>query len=399
MPPSSGKNKLIALFEHRTVQVFFTTLAVSLFLFLALKTCIKAHRAAGYDFHSYLVAAKTIWHGHSPYVNLREFPYLYPLFLGFILIPMTELSYSLACALWLLFNYLALAHLLKRLCDWITPHADLNGKRVWAGVHCAIWLLIPALQNDFYNGQVNLIVLWLCALFFHAYARDKNNLGSLCLAIAIAIKLYPAMFLFFLLIRGEYRIFLQTVVFSAVLCLIPGILIGSSIFPIYQNYLYEMVVHQFQGILGDEAFRIKLSVPGILFHYLPSQPRPLWLHLLLCAPVFALLIPAIRAYRPDRGLALFSVLCIGILLVQPISEMHHLVLLIPAAMLFILRMLDRSDAFFDHRFVALSLFSFFFYTGRANKPGPLLFMAVVVLFVAVLWEIRKQEDNPRQKAE
>src|SRR5262245_3076639 len=77
---------------------------------LCVHMLLKAHRPQGYDFSSYLLSADALLQGKNPYQTESIFPYLYPLFLCFFLIPFLTLPYWLSSFLWFFINLLSLIY-------------------------------------------------------------------------------------------------------------------------------------------------------------------------------------------------------------------------------------------------------------------------------------------------
>lgn len=67
---------------------------------LLVQTMHKAYRTVAYDFTSYLLSSEALFEGKNPYVTGTLFPYIYTLFLAFVLTPMTVLPYWLANLCW-----------------------------------------------------------------------------------------------------------------------------------------------------------------------------------------------------------------------------------------------------------------------------------------------------------
>ena len=67
---------------------------------LALQTNGMAFRHGRADLWSYLLSAKALQSGGNPYATASPFPYIYPLFLAFVLVPLAVAPYVLAVWLW-----------------------------------------------------------------------------------------------------------------------------------------------------------------------------------------------------------------------------------------------------------------------------------------------------------
>src|SRR2546425_135045 len=95
---------------HKALRVLLLILAV---VFLA-QTHRKAARPGGYDFTSYLQSAQALAAGADPYHTGTPFPYIYPLFLAFLLVPLTYVPSAVAVTLWFALGAACLHISLKR---------------------------------------------------------------------------------------------------------------------------------------------------------------------------------------------------------------------------------------------------------------------------------------------
>jgi len=102
--------------QDRISKFFFSrrglTLSFSLSLLILLIYFVqmfgKAYRDNGYDFTSYLLSSEALFAGTNPYQTGSPFPFIYPLFLCVVLMPLTLLPYWLSNAIWFLLNVAAL---------------------------------------------------------------------------------------------------------------------------------------------------------------------------------------------------------------------------------------------------------------------------------------------------
>src|SRR5687767_16017455 len=79
---------------------------------LGAQTWHKAFRPGGNDLTSYLLSARALWDGQSPYGLDTPFPYIYPLFLAFAIVPLAILPYGAAVIGWFAASVAALGALL-----------------------------------------------------------------------------------------------------------------------------------------------------------------------------------------------------------------------------------------------------------------------------------------------
>ena len=178
-------------------------LMAGLIVLFLVQTLQRASRVEGYDFTSYLLSAQGLLHGGNPYDTASPFVYVYPLFLAFILIPLTVIPYGLACVIWFSLSATCLfagSMLLVQMAeDEVKASVDLDLAVPGLAI-CAI--LFAPIHSNLLNGQVNLIVFFCCVMFFRCFRRNGAVWAAAWLAAAIAIKLLPAVLLLFLLVRS-----------------------------------------------------------------------------------------------------------------------------------------------------------------------------------------------------
>jgi hypothetical protein len=138
------------------------------------------------------------------------------------------------------------------------------------GTH-AVWVTPfvvagPATISTFQVGNVQLAMIALTALAMWAFDRRALVLGGALLAIAIAGKLYPGVFVLYLLLRGEWRAIGWTAVFGIALIAISLADVGWE--------PYRAFLHEMPRLMSGEAFSAfrnpagivgNGSVPGIVF--------------------------------------------------------------------------------------------------------------------------------------
>jgi alpha-1,2-mannosyltransferase len=138
------------------------------------------------------------------------------------------------------------------------------------GTH-AVWLTPfviagPATIATFQVGNVQMVMIALAALAMLAFDRRAYPLGGALLAFAILGKLYPGVFVLYLLLRREWRAVAWTAVFGAVLV---AVSIADVGWQPYRAFLHEM-----PGLMSGEAFAAfrspnaignNGSIPGVVF--------------------------------------------------------------------------------------------------------------------------------------
>ena len=209
---------------------------------LGAQTWHKAFRADGNDLTSYLLSARALWDGQSPYGLETPFPYLYPLFLAFAIGPLTLLPYGAAVIAWFAASVAALGIVLKR---WS------HGSKL--AMAAAVLVTFNIIQNNLLNGQVNFLVVLCCLLAVAAAGppqgghyvlavgaagppqgghsvglatpRRRELVAGAWLGVGIAVKLMPALLVVYFLVRRRFLATLVALVSAVALALLPSVLL------------------------------------------------------------------------------------------------------------------------------------------------------------------------------
>jgi hypothetical protein len=304
---------------------------------LLLVLVVQAFRMAyqGNDFTAYLFAAETLWNGQNPYQIQTTLPYLYPLFLATILVPLVFIPYWLAVTLWTALSLgglvVACAAMLRVAQD--ACRAPLDRRLAMPALIILLIFFMPILSNTL-HGQVNTIVLLCCVMFYCDYTRQRGVRAAAWLAVGIAIKLLPGLLVVFLLVRRQYRIVLWTALFATLCCLLPFAVAGRQTFTLYQGYLDAFVLPSMAAVRTNTPTHF--SLPGSIHDLLPAVPGS-WLKLVCglgtAAALFAIEWAAHRAKAAGRDVWPFCAYLVGCLLLSPVVENHHFVMAVPAVWL------------------------------------------------------------------
>ncbi|TQM37237.1 glycosyltransferase family 87 protein [Pseudonocardia cypriaca] len=175
--------------------------------------------------------------------------------------------------------------------------------------------LEPVLQTIEF-GQINLVLMALVALDC-LVPRTKWPRGML-IGIAAAIKLTPAVFVLFFLLRRDYRAAATAAVSGTVATVIGFVVAPAQSWEFWSDPAGGVSGSPFFSNQTFEAMLVRAGVDG-------TARTATWL--LLSAGLFALAAPAIR--RAPAPLALVALAAVG-LLVSPTSWSHHWVWVAPA---------------------------------------------------------------------
>jgi alpha-1,2-mannosyltransferase len=278
------------------------------------------------DLQVYRLGVQAMWHGDDMYGTLPKttfgigLPFIYPPFAALALGPFAILPWDAAEVSFFAVSVLALA---------VTLY--LTARRIWGGgrdvvlwvTACALplGLLLEPVHSTLDFGQVNLLLMVLVAADCLS-VRPRWRRGML-VGIAAAIKLTPAAFIIYFLVRRDYR--------AAVTAAVTGAVATALAFAVLPQ---ESVRYWFGGMgnvsgLSGSAFHTNQSIQGVLARFRVSEPAFTALWLLLSAALLALVVAAMRRATPNPPLAL-AFNAVFTLLVSPISWSHHWVWIAPA---------------------------------------------------------------------
>lgn len=221
----------------------------------------------------------------------------------------------------------------------------------------AVLLALRPIQGDLVHGNVNLFILATVVLAIYAFSRGWDVTAGLSLALGIACKITPALFLPYLFWKRAWKTLAAALVGLALwLLVVPGLYFGwqrnwESLTSWIDGMVLPYVVkneitseHQNQSLPGvlERIFRHRPAIvhPNQTEEFLnvaDASPRTLSLAMKGCMATFCLLVAwRCRAPRNDRTdwrwMAEFGVVVLGMLIFSERTWKHHAVtLLIPFA--------------------------------------------------------------------
>jgi hypothetical protein len=185
-----------------------------------------AHHHEGLDFQDYYYSTKAVLRGKSIYdhqamlalaradIGTTGLPaYVYPPLLTVLFVPLTRLPYATAWVAWLALDQLLLVAAVVA-CARICAE---RGARAPGALFCATFVLLgasafePTLDHD-WQGQSNTLVLALSAwaLYQHLQRTPSDWKTGALLAPAVLLKLFPGIFLPYLVLRRRWGAALWT---------------------------------------------------------------------------------------------------------------------------------------------------------------------------------------------
>jgi hypothetical protein len=299
--------------------------------------------AGGADINTLLVATRRFWAGISTYDLPRmgapdQFltgPHSepYPPTTFALLWPWSAMPDALWRASWLLLGLLALAGLIVLVYRGIGRPTAAEGL-----VAVGLALLLLPVRETIFEGQFGILVALCMVGAALAWERHRDRLAGALLAVAIAVKLTPALLLLYLLLRRRFRVVAWAAGWSAALLLASLPLVGTR----WIDYARLM-----GPISRGTAFAGNQSLPGVILRLLrpgmsgqpilPPPPPITALSTVAQLAVLAALGVAILRFgapldapggetdgdaRPRRWTELALVLVV-LPLIQPFAWFHH----------------------------------------------------------------------------
>ena len=261
-----------------------------------------------------------------------DLPFTYPPLAAVLFAPFALLSLDVASVAitvtTLVLLVIAVTILLTRLQVW--PQTTITGepgwlRRAWlaAAIVAPAMVYLEPIRSNFDFGQVNVVLMTL--VIADCVPRRTPWPRGILLGLAIALKLTPAVFLLYFLLRRDVRALVVTAV-SAVVATLAG-----AAFAWRDSLEYWTETVRNTDRIGTATLNTNQNIAGALARLgLDEGPRfVLWV--LACFAVLAVTVWAVRrVLKADQPvLALICVAMFG-LVVSPVSWSHHWVWGLPA---------------------------------------------------------------------
>jgi alpha-1,2-mannosyltransferase len=175
-------------------------------------------------------------------------------------------------------------------------------------------------------GQVNLLLMGLVALDC-LLPRTRWPRGVL-LGLAIAIKLTPAVFVLYFLVRRQFRPAAVAMASFAGYSLLGWLLAAGDSRAYWFGVLFD------PDRIGGATYAFNQCFQAVLHRAMPDGPARtlVWIALVLATGVLAV-VAAYRARAAGRDVLALLVIAVWGLLASPVSWSHHWVWIAPASLL------------------------------------------------------------------
>ncbi|MBH0775584.1 glycosyltransferase 87 family protein [Nocardia bovistercoris] len=280
------------------------------------------------DLQVYRLGVETLRHGGDMYGQLPQttvgigLPFIYPPFAALFLGPFALLPWDAAAFTFFVTSTAALALTLYLVARRVWPSHDARRTALFATACAApLAMLLEPTRSTLDFGQVNLLLMALVAA--DCLTEKPRWRRGMLVGIAAAIKLTPAAFVIYFLVRKDYK--------AAVTAAVTGAAATALSFAILPGASVE---YWFGGLgnvdgLSGSAFHTNQSIQAVLARLKVPEPIFTVLWLVLGAILLALVVTAMRRAADLPALAL-AINAVFTLLVSPISWSHHWIWIAPA---------------------------------------------------------------------
>jgi hypothetical protein len=181
------------------------------------------------DFFIYLSGSRDLFRGLNMYtVNYNEwYHYLYSVFFGIFIYPLTLLPYYLSKILWLSANVYFLYRCFVLLFAYL-PLQMLTRRDLNLLVFCSVLFCMRFINDNFHCGQITIFLLWLSLQGIAFINTGQNLKGAMLIALGINIKIMPLVLLPYLLYRRKFRAAAAIMAFVVLLIFLPSLIIGHE---------------------------------------------------------------------------------------------------------------------------------------------------------------------------
>ena len=93
---------------------------------------------------------------------------------------------------------------------------EMSSKAMYINILIFLFMQFPMLFA-FQRGNIEIIILVFCMLFYVLYEKEKYNLAAIVLSFAVCMKLYPALLAMLFISRKKYKSFLLCAVSSLII--------------------------------------------------------------------------------------------------------------------------------------------------------------------------------------
>ncbi|QGU07148.1 Polyprenol-phosphate-mannose-dependent alpha-(1-2)-phosphatidylinositol mannoside mannosyltransferase [Corynebacterium occultum] len=287
------------------------------------------------DFHVYREGALALLAGDNIYLRDYEvrgivLPFTYPPLGAILFTPLTLLPMMPGAAVWALITVVLLWWCMVIVLRRALPQLGTVDHRILATWALPVALLFEPVRETLSFGQINVLLMLLVLL--DTLGRQSRLPRGILIGLAAAIKLTPAVFILYFLVRRDWK-GAATTVASGVFFTLLAFALNPTI-----SWTYWLDTLQNTDRIGGLAYTANQSFQGMLFRVLPeSSVGPAWLVLVILGLVgiiaAMLRVQGAASSAETSALGLVMLNSLVALVCSPVSWSHHWVWLVPVALL------------------------------------------------------------------
>ncbi|WP_459709575.1 glycosyltransferase 87 family protein [Actinophytocola sp. KF-1] len=273
------------------------------------------------DLDVYRVAVDVWWRGGDLYgelptlANGLHLPYLYPPVAVVVLAPFAVVPFWLASAVFALVTVAAVALVVVV----VLRALDVRPTALLVGALLPVALVLEPVRETLYFGQINALLMALVVVDCLVPAPRWPR--GLLVGVAAAVKLTPAVFVLFFLLRGDRRAALTAGAAFLGATAVGFLVSWSNSVRFWTHEAFHAT--QFRGMSNEmnQSLKVALARFGL-------NPTLLW-------PLLAVVVLGVTALGMRRAFAAgwpawaLGLNALGTLLISPVSYSHHWVWVVP----------------------------------------------------------------------
>ncbi|AZA11787.1 glycosyltransferase 87 family protein [Corynebacterium gerontici] len=306
------------------------------------------------DFDVYREGAKAYLAGDNLYtrdysvwgINL---PFTYPPLAAIVFAPFTLVPVNTGGAILNLLSALLLWHVLFMVSKRILPSWSTKAQLGLATVVFPLMLVLEPVRETMSYAQVNIVLMWMVVL--DTVPANKRLPRGLFVGLAAAIKLTPAVFGLYFLLKRDWR--------AAITSVVSGVAASALAFfmaPTSSKTYWLETLHD-TGRIGVLAWPSNQSFKGVLYRA-GQEASGVWL-LFVIIGMLAIAYAMWRMIQQRNDVAAIMLNSAVALLCSPVSWSHHWVWFAPSLLVILVAVVRRKSwalggGWFLSAFVAVS---------------------------------------------
>lgn len=214
------------------IKKIITSVAVTGFIILGVYTAWRTHNGST-DFDTFYYAARHIIDGTPLYAPIEGVsPYIYPPFFACLISPLALLGMEAASFLWYVLSLALFAVSIILSAIMIFGHTDI--RRIWDSALFLPKIMFLALAGAIFIDNITLLqsnILLFSAVVAGLYYFKKGRfmVGGMLFGLAISIKLLPALFLAYFIVKRKFKMAASCLIWIMVFTLIvPALFLGPK---------------------------------------------------------------------------------------------------------------------------------------------------------------------------